>query len=269
MANKASTTSENLIFLSRAAPLKIVTPTRNPIEFMDQRPKPGEILSGGHFHQIKVALEKGIVMYGSKSDRLPQVQEMASERRTVAEVMFKRIGAYYGKSFEDFLSDIEGRKEFATPFFVAYGRMGWPTGAVFPIRKNHLPRDSAELASEAYWAAEDPDGKCLVFRKLVSDTDWTPGLGKKLISGGILPLGRALSSQGELEGVFAYVFPHNYGAFSSKVNIDDYLADMGDKNYLLHSSIGAKLGRVFENACNHISQTGGILFEMDYSHLLC
>lgn len=267
MKSKAGNPSANLISVTPTAQPKIAPLARNPIEFIDQRPQPDE--AGERFRLIRVALEKDIVMYGSKNSRMPQVQEISpGQGRTIAEVMFERLGTYYGKSFEDFLADIDGRNDFSTPFFVAYGRMGWPTGAAFPIRKDHLPRDSAELASEAYWAAEDPDGKYLVFRKLVSDTEWTPGLGKRLISGGILPLGRALLGQGGLEGMHAYVFPSSYGAVSSKIGIGDYLAGMGDKNYLLHSSIGARRGRIFENACNHVSQTGGIIFEMDYTHLL-
>jgi len=218
--------------------------------------------------EIFVQLKKGIVMYSGSKERLPQSELLSPYcESALARVMHEHLATVYGKTLEDFKCDLQARRELSTPFFVAYGKGGWPTGAAFPIRKNHLPKDSAEVASEEYWAKDEPDGKYLVFRKLVSDFDWTPGLGKQLLQGGILPYGRAFFLHGEIEGAFAYVYPSRYGAYKG-MPIEKYLLGGSDRNFALHSDLGATLGRIFPGACNDVGRTGGMIFEMDYSALL-
>ena len=41
--------------------------------------------------------------------------------------------------------------------------------------------------------------------------------------------------------------------------------DMSPDSLDALNNLGAKLGRVFRNACNHREKTGGVLFEMVYS----
>ncbi len=251
---------------SSSISMAVIKAVRPPVEFMYQPPQAER--ARNDLHPVNIQLGDDIRAYGRKNDRIPQIKEMSLvKRRTLADVMCKHLGAYYGKTHVDFLVDIGNRHVIITPFFVAYGRMDWPTGAVFPIRKNHLPAGAAEAGSEEYWATEDPNGKYLVFRKLVSDTGWTSGLGKALITGGIIPFAGALFRNGEIEGVFSYVFPSNYGPFK-EISFYKYLRQEGDKNYSLHRDIGARLGRIFPDACNHVEQTGGVLFEMDYAPLL-
>jgi len=180
-----------------------------------------------------------------------------------------------GPTSKDYDKRLDSRfASFHTPAIVAYHKE-WPSAVLLPVQAEKIPETSSEIADERFWDADIPSGKKLVVRKLVSVHG---GLAEKLVDA-YLQYANELFKHGLIDAVVAFTRPKNFKAWheehpelamlGKEELVQHYLTTTEAKNVLLHLGKGAVIGRTYLDGCPKDSLAEGIMFEMDYTHLLC
>lgn len=196
----------------------------------------------------RLQLPRNMEMIGGLHGRKPAIADM----RRLADLLEKGWDDRHHehKSYEQHFADVKLRfGTISAPTFVAYGSAGWPDAVLFPMRTSRTPGTDADILGSAYWNTDFAQGTILVVRKSASDTEFSAGLEKRLITEAFLPYARALAGIGEISNVLFYTW-HLNGTFKTDVHA---------RELEMHKELGAVPARTF---------AGGRIEEMIYSHLL-
>ena len=214
--------------------------------FASERP-----LQQNHARRLALSnlkLPSNMEMIGGIDGRKPSMGDM----RRLAHLLEKEWDARHHehKTYDEHFEDIKLRFEtMSAPTFVAYGSGGWPDAVLFPLRASRTPVNDAEMLGKAFWNTDFADGAIFAVRKSVSDSEFSLGLEKKLITEAFLPYARVLAGIGEISNVLFYTW-HLNGTFQSKQHKEEMQ---------MHLELGAISARTFKD---------GRIEEMIYSHLL-
>jgi hypothetical protein len=221
--------------------------------------------------KIQLSINKDVkVINGAYGDKPTQSDIWAQ-----AELLEDKWGARDGGlSKFDYDGKLELRyKTFHTPAFSACVR-GRPCAVILPVQVDAIPATSKQLADEKAWDKDDPGGKKLMVRKLVSEA---PGLAEMVIEA-YIAYARILRRAGIIDEVVGFTRPKNISVWLSgnpamktrpKEEIfQEYYLKTGDRNIRLHLEMGARMELVYPDGCPNDGLAMGIMVRMNYTHLL-
>ena len=178
-----------------------------------------------------------------------------------------------------------------------------PCAVILPVQTSNIPKTSQQLSDERIWDKDDPQGRKLMVRKLVSEK---AGLAEMVIDA-YFAYARILRRTGIIDEVVGFTRPKNIAkwlarnqellvcmgvirkttGFTQPSDISKWMSETpkftgqvkkeiavkyfystGDKNILLHLQLGAKMEQIYPDGCPNDDFALGIMIRMNYTHLL-